>query len=231
MCIEWEAVRWGLLRGVPLTTGDDLGIWGTWKWVRDEQEEWHPREARQDYQEPFWNMSFWMYCASIRFSSVAQLIPTLRPNDPQHPRPPCPSPTPRVHPNPCPLSQWCHPTISSSVVPISSCPQSFPASGSFHMSQLFASGGQSIGVSASTSVLPMNTQDSSPLGWTGWLKVSVENLDQWSPNLHAIKNTVLHRNRRTDLENELVVVRGQDEGKGELGSLGWTGTRWRIHSG
>ena len=85
----------------------------------------------------------------------------------QHARPPCPSPTPRVYSNPCPLSQWCHPTISSSVVPFSSCHQSFPALEFFPMSQLFASGGQSIGVSASTSVLPRNTQDWFPLGWTG----------------------------------------------------------------
>ena len=84
-------------------------------------------------------------------------------------RPPCPSPTPRVHPNPCPLCQWCHLTISSSVFPFSSWPQSFRASGSFQMSQLFASGGQSIRVSASTSVLLMNTQDWSPLEWTGWI--------------------------------------------------------------
>ena len=103
------------------------------------------------------------------FSSVTQLCPTLRPHESQHSRSPCPSPTPRVHPNPCPLSRWCHPTISSSVVPFSSCPQSFPASGPFPMSQLFTSGGQSIGVSASTSVLQMNTQDWSPLGWTGWI--------------------------------------------------------------
>ena len=82
----------------------------------------------------------------------------------KHARPPCLSPTPRVHPNPCPSSRWCHPTISSSVIPFSSCPQSFPASGYFQMSQLFESGGQSIGVSASTSVLPKNTQDWSPLG-------------------------------------------------------------------
>ena len=79
---------------------------------------------------------------------------SLRPHGPQHPRPPCPSPAPGVYPDSCPLSQWCHPTISSSVVPFSSCPQSFPASGSFPMSQLFPSGGQSIGVSASASVLP-----------------------------------------------------------------------------
>ena len=91
------------------------------------------------------------------------------PHEPQHSRPPCPSATPRVYPNSCPLSQWYHPTISFSVVPFSSCPQSFPASRSFQMSQLFISGGQSIGISASTSVLPMNTQDWSHLGWTGWM--------------------------------------------------------------
>ena len=84
---------------------------------------------------------------------------SLLDHEPQHARPPCQLPTPGVHPNPCPLSRWCHPTISSSVIPFFSCPQSFPALGSFQMSQLFASGGQSIGVSASTLVLPMNTQD------------------------------------------------------------------------
>ena len=95
---------------------------------------------------------------------------SLQPHELQHSRPPCPSPTPRVYPNlSSTLSRWCHPVISSSVVPFSSCPQSFPALGSFQMSQLFSSGGQSIGVSASTSVLPVNTQDWSPLGWTGWI--------------------------------------------------------------
>jgi len=93
---------------------------------------------------------------------------SLRPHESQHARPPCPSSTPGVHSNPCPLSWWCYPTISSSVIPFSSCPQPSKASGSFPVSQLFASGGQSIGVSASTSVLPVNTQDWSPLGWTGW---------------------------------------------------------------
>ena len=97
---------------------------------------------------------------------------------PQYARPPCPSPTPGVHPNPCPLSQRCHPTISSSVIPLSSCPQSFPASGSFQMSQLSASGGQSIGVSVSTSVLPMNNQDWSPLEWTGWISLQSKRLSR-----------------------------------------------------
>ena len=95
----------------------------------------------------------------------------LWPHELQHARPPCPSPTPGVYPNSCPLSQWCHPTISSSVIPFSSCPQSFPASGSFKMSQLFASGGQSTGVSASASVLPMNIQDWFPSGLTGWISL------------------------------------------------------------
>ena len=103
-------------------------------------------------------------------------------------RPPCPSPTPRVHPNPCLLSQWCHPTISSSVIPFSSCPQSFPASGSFQMSQLFASGGQSIGVSAS-SVLPMNTQDWSPLGWIGWISLQSKGLSR------VFSNTTLQKHQ------------------------------------
>ena len=88
---------------------------------------------------------------SVQFSRSV-ISDSLRPHEPQNARPPCPSPTPGVHPNPCPLCQWCHPTISSSIVPFSSCPQSFPASGSFQMSQLFASGGQRIGVSASKSV-------------------------------------------------------------------------------
>ena len=104
--------------------------------------------------------------AGTQFSSVAQSCPTLQPHELRHARPPCPSSTPRVYPNPRPSSRWCHPTISSSVASFSSCPRSFPASGSFPVSQLFASGGQSIGVSASTSVLPVNTQEWSPLGWT-----------------------------------------------------------------
>ena len=97
--------------------------------------------------------------ASVQFSSVAQSCPTLRPHGLQHATPPCPSPTPRACSNSCPLSWRCHPTISSSVIPFSSCLQSFPASGSFPVSQFFALGGQSIGVSASTSVLPMNIPD------------------------------------------------------------------------
>ena len=115
---------------------------------------------------------------AIQFRSLQSLshVRLWRPHEPQHARLPCPSPTPRVHPNPCPLSWWCHPAISSSVIPFSSCPQSLPASGSLQMSQLFASGGLSIDVSASTSVLPMNTQVWSPLGWTGWISLQSKGL-------------------------------------------------------
>ena len=115
--------------------------------------------------------------SSVQFSRSV-MSDSLRPHKLQQARPPCPSSTPRVHPNSCPSSQWCHPTISSSVVPSSSCPYSFPASGSFQMSQLFASGGQSTGVSASASVLPMNTQAWSPLGWTGWVSLQSKGLSR-----------------------------------------------------
>ena len=115
---------------------------------------------------------------SVQLTSVTQSCTTLQPHGLQHTRPLCPSPNPGVYSNSCPLSQWCHPTISSSVVTFSSCLQSFPASGSFQMSQFFASGGQSIGVSASKSVLPMNTQDWSPLGWTGWISLQSKGLSR-----------------------------------------------------
>ena len=113
----------------------------------------------------------------VQFSSVTQSCPSLcDPMDCSTPGLPVHHPTPRVHPNSCPLSQWCYPTISSSVIPFSSCPQSFPASGSFLMSQFFTLGGQSIGVSASIAILPVNTQDWSPLGWTGWISLQSKGL-------------------------------------------------------
>ena len=105
---------------------------------------------------------------------------SLWPHELQRARPPCPSPTPGVHPNPCPLSWWCHPTISSSVIPFS-CPQSIPVSGSFQMSQLFTPGGQSTGVSAPASVLPMITQDWTPLGWTNWISLQSKDSQESSP--------------------------------------------------
>ena len=125
---------------------------------------------------------------SVQFSSVAQSCPTLQPHESQHTRPPCPSPTPGVHWDSRPSSQWCHPAISSSVVPFSSCPQSLPASGSFPMSQLFALHGESIGVSASASVLPMNTQDWSPLGWNGWISFQSSGLSRVLSNTTVQKH-------------------------------------------
>ena len=124
---------------------------------------------------------------SVQFSHSV-MSNSLRPQEPQQARPPCPSPTPRVHSNPCPLSWWCHPTILSSVVSFSSCPQSFPASGSFARSQFYASGGQSIGVSTSTSVLPMNTQDWSPLRWTGWISLHSKGLSRVFSNTTVQKH-------------------------------------------
>ena len=124
---------------------------------------------------------------SVQFSHSV-VSDSSRPHEPQHTRPPCPSPTPGVYSNPCPLSQWCHLAISFSVVPFSSCPQSFPASGSFQISQLFTSGGQSVAVSASTSVLPMNTQDWFPLGWTSWIFLQYKGLSRVFSNTKVQKH-------------------------------------------
>ena len=125
--------------------------------------------------------------SSVQFS-CSVMSDSLRPHESQHARPPCPSPTPRVYLNSCPLSQWCHPAISSSVIPISSCLQSLPASESFPVSQLFAWGGQSIGVSALASVLSMNTQDWSPLGWTGWISLQSKELSRVFSNTTVQKH-------------------------------------------
>ena len=130
---------------------------------------------------------------SVQFSRSV-VSDSLWPHESQHARPPCPSPTPRVYSNSCPSSRWCHPAISSSVVPFSSCRQSLPASGSFPMSQLFAWGGQSIGVSASISVLPMNTQDWSPLRWIGWISLESKGLSKESsptPQFKSINSLAL----------------------------------------
>ena len=130
-------------------------------------------------------------------SSVTQSCPNLRPHELQHTRPPCPSPAPRIHTNPCPSSRWCHPAISSSVAPFSSCPQSFPASGFFPMSQFSASGGQSIGVSASASVPPVNTQDWAPLGWTGWISLKSKGLSR------VFSNTTVQKHQFFDAQLSL----------------------------
>ena len=125
--------------------------------------------------------------SSVQFS-LSVVSDSLRPHEPQHTRPSCSSPTAGVYSNSCPLSWWCHPTISSSVIPFSSCLQSFPASGSFQMSQLFASCCQSIGVSASTSVLPVNIQDWFPLGWTGWISLLSKGLSRVFSNTTVQKH-------------------------------------------
>ena len=142
-----------------------------------------------------WERMRWLYgitnsmdmFSSVQFSHSV-MSDSLRPHEPQHTRPPYPSPTPEVHPNPCLLSQWCHPAISSSIIPFSSCPQSCPASGSFQVSQLFASGGQSIGVSALASVFPMNTQGWSALEWTGWISLQSTGLSRVFSNTTVQKH-------------------------------------------
>ena len=122
---------------------------------------------------------------SVQFLNCVRLYQPMDCSTPGHP---VPSPTPGVYPNSCQLSWWCHPTISSSVVPFSSCLPSFPALGSFQISQLFASGGQSIGVSASKSVLPMNIQDWFPLGWTGWISLQSKGLSRIFSNTTVQKH-------------------------------------------
>ena len=131
-----------------------------------------------------WSLNY----SSVQFSRSV-MSDSLQPHELQHARPPYPSKTPRVHPNSCPSSQWCHSAISSSVVPFSSCPQSLPASESFPMSQRFTWGGQSTGVSASVSALPMNTQDWSSLGWTGWISLQSKGLSR------VFSNTTLQKHQ------------------------------------
>jgi len=132
-------------------------------------------------------ISLTLLFTSVQFGHSV-MSDSLRPHEPQHARPPYPSPTPGVHPNPCPLNRWCHPTISSFVVLFSSYVQPLPASGSFQKTQLFTSDGQSIGVSASASVLLMNTQDWSLLGWTCWISLQSKGLSRVFPNTTVQKH-------------------------------------------
>ena len=126
--------------------------------------------------------------SSVQFN-CSVMSNSLQPLGLQHARLPCPSPTSKAYPNSCPLSQWCHLTISCSVIPFSFCLQSFPTSGSFPMSQLFTSGGQNIRLSASTSVFPMNTQDWAPLGWTGWISLDTKGL------IRVFSNTTVQKHQ------------------------------------
>ena len=139
-----------------------------------------PNMPNFDLLDPFLNIQ------SVQFS-CSVMSDSLWPHELQHARPPCPSTTPGVHPNSCPSSGWCHPAISSSVVPFSSCPQSLPASESFPMSQLFTWGGQSIGVSALASALPKKSQGWSPLEWTGWISLLSKVRGSNLPNLQMKK--------------------------------------------
>ena len=149
-------------------------------WIRS----WN-RKKKRHYSKKFQSMNKVYLFSSVQLISPFQL---WDPHGLQHSRPPCPSPTPRVSSNSCPLSRWCHPTISSSVIPFSSCLQSFPASGSFPVSQLFASGGQNFGVSSSASVLPMTIQDWFPLGWTDWISFQSKELSRTFSNTTVQKH-------------------------------------------
>ena len=132
---------------------------------------------------------FWlMKVMSVSQFSRSVMSDSLWPHESQHARPPCPSPTSGVYSNSCPSSWWCHPAISSSVIPFSSCPQSLPAWGSFPMSQFFAQGGQSTGVSALASVLPMSNQDWSPLEWAGWISLQSKGLSRVFSNTTVQKH-------------------------------------------
>ena len=134
------------------------------------------------------NCGFCAQRCSVSEFSHSVVSDSLPPHEPQHTRPPCPSPTPGVHPNSCLSSWWCHPTISFSVVPFSSCPQSFPASGSFQISQLFTAGGQKIEALASASILPMNIEDWSPLEWTGSISLQSKGLSRVFSNTTVQKH-------------------------------------------
>ena len=132
------------------------------------------------------------YLSLVQFS-LSVMSNSLQPHESQHARPPCPSPTPGVHSDSSPSSRWCHPVISSSVVPFSSCPQSLPASESFQMSQLFTWADQSIGVSALASFFPMNTQDWSPLEWTAWISLQSKGLSRVFSNTTVQKHQLILR--------------------------------------
>ena len=165
-CITYESVWWSFTKWTYSGT-----LYSEWSNRTPESQETpssdYPHPSLKGNHNSDFSPQLILPVLELQFSHSV-VSDSLQSHEPQHARPPCPSPTPGVHPNPCPLSLWCHSTISLTIVSFSSCPQSFPASRSFPMSQLFTSVGQSIGISASTSVPPMNTQDWSPLGWTSY---------------------------------------------------------------
>ena len=146
---------------------------------------WKVNVEKKHWEKPFSTAD--NTASTVQFSRSV-VFDSLQPHGLQHTRIPCPSPTPGAYSNSCPSSWWCHSTISSSVNPFSSCVQSFTASGSFQINQFFASGGQSIGVSASTSVLPMNIQHWYPLGWTGWISLQSKGLSRVFSNTTVLKH-------------------------------------------
>ena len=154
-----------------------------WKRVEQKSKDFKPITQKTFEAE----VITWFSFSSVQFSHSV-VSDSLRPHESQHARPPCPSPTPRVHSDSCPSSQWCHPAISSSVVPFSSCPQSLPASESFPVSQLFTRGGQSTGVSALASFLPKKSHGWSPSGWTGWISLQSKGLSRVFSNTTVQKH-------------------------------------------
>ena len=173
----------------------ESNLWHKWAYLQNRKQTHRHREQTYDWRgrEGAINREFGISRykpVTVQSLSRVQLFVT---HELQHTRLPCPSPSPGACSNSCPSSWWCHPTISSSVVPFSSCPQSFPASGSFPISQFFASSGQRIGVSASASVLPMNIQDWFPLGWTGWIFLQVQGALKSLLQHHSSKASILRR--------------------------------------
>ena len=182
------SAQWSWMKNVETEFGGNRKVALIFSWWRGE----HSRLLPQNLCLPPHHPATLRSLSPVQFSRSV-VSDSFRPHAPQHARPPCPLPVPTVHPYSQPLSRWCHPTISSSAVLFSSCLQSFPASGSFQMSQFFASGGWSIGVSLSASVLPMNIQNWFPLGWTGWISLQSKGLSRVFsiPQFKSINSSVL----------------------------------------
>ena len=165
--------------------------------------QWYTRRVIHHDQVGFINICKSMWSDQIRSDQSLSRVRLFVTHESQHARPPCPSPTPGVQPNPCPSSWWCHSTISSTVLPFSSCPQSLPTSESFSKSQLFTSGGQSIGVSASTIVFPKNTQDWSPIEWTGWFSLQSKGLSRVFSNTTVQKHQFFSAQRSSQSNSHI----------------------------